>query len=325
MFGSALEVVIGLFFVYLILSLVCSGITEFISKILSRRSHYFRLWLTKTFSDPERVDEFLNQDLIKSLMSSRVTDRVREWIARRRKKPRTIKDGVEPAPRGRLSHVPSRTFARALLGFVAPEAAAPAKGRQVATLRNKAETRGGPEVATLIEFALREAQQDLTKTLEAIENWFDDAMTRVSTWYQLWAKTAGLIVAVVLAFALNADTISITSKLWNDPTVRDAVVASAEEQIADATEPNTPATRKAIAAELSKIDELKLPIGWKDGKAGWSGYWSAVADGLLSGWAKALAKIAGLGLTAAALMLGAPFWFDMLKRVAGARKSATAK
>ena len=63
---------------------------------------------------------------------------------------------------------------------------------------------------------------------------------------------------------------------------------------------------------VDSVDELKLPLGWGAGNAP-----DDVGD--------ALRSIPGWLITVAALSLGAPFWFDLLSRVARLRGSGVPK
>jgi hypothetical protein len=302
MFGSTLEVVIGLIFVFLVLSLVCSGLTEFVALLLSRRAHYLEQWVVQTLGSVDKANRFLDQPLIRSLVPPSARTGLRSGLSR-----------LKSLHFNRPSDIPARTFAKALLNFVDPSLRAPTERRQIDAAKKRAETAGSPEVATVIEFALLEAKQDFTRVLDAIEKWFDDSMNRVGQWYRHWSKAIVFAFAVVLALALNADTINITSTLWNDPTVRAAVVAAAQEEATRPTLPTAPDSPQEIATDVNRLRELRIPLGWKS--------WDAFKSGF-NGWL-AFSKILGLTFTVAALMLGAPFWFDFLKRLTTARAGQT--
>ena len=67
-----------------------------------------------------------------------------------------------------------------------------------------------------------------------------------------------------------------------------------------------------MATSVDSLEELQLPIGWaveQQPDDGW--------DWFLTVWRKAI----GLVLTAAAVTLGAPFWFDLLGKVARVRSA----
>jgi hypothetical protein len=91
--------------------------------------------------------------------------------------------------------------------------------------------------------------------------------------------------------------------LWRDDAVRAAVVTRAE----------AAAATKEDADDI-KVDEavkaLVLPLGWE----------LSFGDGSMQlpndvpAW---LAKLSGLALTIGAVMLGGPFWFELLSRIRG--------
>jgi hypothetical protein len=128
------------------------------------------------------------------------------------------------------------------------------------------------------------------------------------------ALTIGLLVSIVL----NVDSIAIGFRLWRDPSLRAAVNAAAEKY---ATESKPQEARQAL-------DQLNLPIGWQATTGAWQimgipipritpNDWVQEPRGLtIAAWLRdVLIKILGWVVTAAAAAQGAPFWFDMLKRL----------
>src|SRR5439155_17819673 len=98
MFGSAvLEVAIGVVFVYLLLSLMCSAITEWVTAFLAMRAQMLWDGIRDILDDEE------GQGLAKQLYEHPLVRRLgrREW--------RTD---------GRPSYVPARVFALALLDVI---------------------------------------------------------------------------------------------------------------------------------------------------------------------------------------------------------------
>jgi hypothetical protein len=155
-----------------------------------------------------------------------------------------------------------------------------------------------------------EVGDDLNALRVRLERWYDDGMERVSGWYkrhvQLWLAVIGLALAIVV----NADTLQLVNSLWADKTVRAAVVAEAGSITQSG---KTPTTLSDTAGEVQKIKALNVPLGWKlkrhDPRD--------LPHGLRS-W---FAKVIGLLLTAVALTLGAPFWFDLLSKLVRVRGS----
>ncbi len=130
----------------------------------------------------------------------------------------------------------------------------------------------------------------------AAEKWFDDGMDRVSGWYRRWAQLIACLLAVLVTVGLNVNSIKVAETLINEPTVRGAVVAKAESsQGASGAE----SAGKDAETAVKKLEALRLPILWNKATE-----------------TVTLAVIAGWLITAIAISLGAPFWFDALSKLA---------
>jgi hypothetical protein len=152
-----------------------------------------------------------------------------------------------------------------------------------------------------------------------IEGWFNETMDRATGWYKRWSKKAILIVGLVLVVLSNADTISITNSLWQDPAGREIVVKRAEvvqtEEVESSDVTSTLTRGNSIKDELTSMSL----IGWV--------HWDEEDDPRripLKPLDIAL-KIIGLGMTTAAVAMGAPFWFDIMGKLLGAKAALTGK
>jgi hypothetical protein len=136
-------------------------------------------------------------------------------------------------------------------------------------------------------------------------------MERVSGWYKRRVQTVLWILAIVIALVLNADALHIAKRLWVEPGERSALVNQAQSAATKTTGATSPA---------HQLDQLPVPLGWHLASARhdpqgfpfyeqWSMFWTL------------LAKLIGLSLTAVAITFGAPFWFDLLSKVARLRVS----
>jgi hypothetical protein len=139
-----------------------------------------------------------------------------------------------------------------------------------------------------------------------VEQWFDDAMDRMSGWYKRRVQIALLVYAIVVVVLLNVDSITLTRSLWTDGVLRSAVVATADQQ-----QDQDPGE---VTDELDKLAALQLPIGW----AGAGGDPRRQFPDDPAGVAF---KLLGLAVTVGALSAGAPFWFDALSRIAKLRST----
>ena len=282
---AALDVALGLIFVYLILALICSAISETISSVFSWRAKFLREGIANLL-DP--TDARHGMEITERLYGHPLVNGLIRPIRPRSRRMRYP------------SYIPSRTFVTALLNLDTAGAARQVD-ESISAIRS-------PEVEKALRAILASAQGDVTRFQRGPEQWFDDAMERVSGWYRRRVQLVMWCLAIGIAGALNADTIRIAQQLWSDKAVRAAVVAHAESAGAQQREPDV----GRIAQDVDELRELDLPIGW-NGEARPSG----TSDWILGG----LFKTIGLLFTAAAITLGAPFWFDMLSKVARIRSA----
>jgi hypothetical protein len=174
------------------------------------------------------------------------------------------------------------------------------------------------------------AGNDIGQARKNIEDWFDSSMDRVSGWYKRRVQWITLFVGLVIAVAVNADTLAIGNSLSYDVSMRDALVAATQEYAkADSTQSisqnaqaqmeacrkdeNSPECR--VAKNLNEIQKLGLPMGWNMDDP-------TTFPNTLGGW---LAKGLGWLLTAFAISLGSPFWFDLLNKIMIVRSTVRPK
>jgi hypothetical protein len=155
------------------------------------------------------------------------------------------------------------------------------------------------------------AENDIDKFRTSIEQWFDDAMQRVSGWYTRTAKLILLVIGLGLAVGLNVDSYGLANALWKDPTLRTAVDEQAKAIAKSGNVPTGSACESGsaspqdpnekIISNIGCLHSLRLPIGWgKSNPANPAHY-----PGRILGWI----------ITGFAISLGAPFWFNTLQKV----------
>ncbi len=279
---AALDVAIGIILVYFVLAVVCSALNETIAGAMGWRAKYLRVGVANLL-EPERLQR--GEELAAQLYLHPVINGLIRPLSRRGK-------------RRYPSYLPARAFATALLDFDATGAERKAEDAIAAI--------PSPQLQTALTTLLRDAGGDATRFRRSVEKWYDDAMERVSGWYRRRVQLVLWVLAVLVVAVLNVDTIRMADQLWKDKTVRESVVATAQNVPASQQTPDL--TR--VAKDVGDLKQLKLPIGWS-------------VESRPSGgrdWIVRIAlKLVGLVLTAAALTLGAPFWFDLLGKVARVR------
>lgn len=327
------DVAVGLVFAFWVFSLVAAGVTEAIANLLSKRGKDLvrglralleapsdnepaatattKLWsrankakakaLPAVLSDEATTKDAARQELneVGGLTAAVLAHPLLQSLQR----PGRGGQGVKPP-----SYIPSRTFARALLDTLVP-----ADGGDVDFSALTAAVKKLPEDAQrpLLQL-IGEAQGDVQVLRDGIEQWFDDQMERVSGWYKRWAKKLALVVGLGVAVLLNVDTVAMATTLYRDPAVREAVVAQAD--AACAAEPSD----TCGDASVEKLEKTGLPLGWTcfddEGHSDWTNCFDEDETPL---------PLRGLGwlLTAGAITMGAPFWFDALNRLGSLRNA----
>ena len=331
MFGSTiLDIVIGMVFVFLLLSLVCSAVNELIEAVLKNRAKDLERGIAEFVGDPATAPQFLsalyNHGLINSL----------------------FKGSYPPASKADLpSYIPASAFALAVMDLARNP---PAPGFTLP-----------PNLRAAITILERQAGGDAAKLQAGLEEWFNHRMDRIAGWYKRRVQWILVALGLIVAVALNADTVRIAQSLSNDASVRQGLVASiqahgipapataadpapasaspsaADPQTAATANPaaspkpvsafptavNTASPSASIDAALKQLNSLGLQIGWQDSDV------KAADEALAAGWGpsakflgmEAKTHLLGWLLTAIAISMGAPFWFDLLNRFIAVRST----
>ena len=215
--SGVIDVAIGLVVSFFLLSLVCSGLNEFVAGLFNLRGRFLSESLEKLLG-PELRKKLYDHALIRGLSRMDVP---------------TASSGTEPKePRKKPSYIPPKTFAVALQALLAEEARL---GKQVAAETDPARSMmlkvksGLQHVDAGVKDALTAVTADVADDLEQwrkrVETWFEETMGRVSGWYKRRIRGIVFGFAVVVTLALNADAVRMAVTLWRDKAVREAVVA----------------------------------------------------------------------------------------------------
>jgi hypothetical protein len=310
--SSVLDIAIGAIFIFLLLSVFATAINEIIFSFLNMRGKELLRGISTLLSDAhdsDLVTRIYNHGQVFGLFQG----------------------NFNPAKPGKLpSYIPSRNFALALLDTVAhpfSEVAAPPAtlGQQAAPGQAGAAAGAGQQAVVLTQ-AFKDAAaklaadpatekvgkplvsmitmagNDAAKLQKSVEDWYNSGMDRVSGWYKYKTQWMLFFIGLVMAAAINADTIHIVKQLSQDATLRASIVAAAESaKDPQVNKDKTTQQRIDLAKDsISKINNIGVPLGWHHGD------WTANhAPNLIVGWL----------LTAIAISLGAPFWFDTLNRI----------
>ncbi len=318
--STVLDVTIGLVLIYLTLSLFCSAIKEWIARFLALRATALRQGINELLSDGTATGlaaMIHDHPLIETLKPDKAP-----LICRLFKQGDTARYP---------SYISSQTFALAVMDLTSTVSAAGslggAKATLLANLRQAPATTAGHDTPTpvpaVIKKVLADVNGDSDLMRQRLEQWFDDSMQRVSGWYKRRTQAWLFCIGLAVAFALNADTLTIVKQLVRDPAVREALVKQADAVVAGANGRPLDSVQARIKIGVDSLESAGVSFGWdaacapKHRVATFFSRQSATS----SGCGSAGSSIVGLLLTAIALGLGAPFWFDTLNKVSNLRQA----
>jgi hypothetical protein len=308
MFGSGtLEVMIGIIFIFLLVSIICSALREVIEAWLKTRSAYLERGIRELLQDKDGnglCKSLYEHPLIFSLFSGAYTPG------------KPSKDAPLLANGKQLpSYIPAKNFAVALMDIAArgpktDEVSSDPQSPVISldTIRMNVQNFNSPFVQRALLTAIDTAQGDINKVQKNLEEWYNSAMDRVSGWYKRSTSWILFWIGLFVAIGMNINTITIADYLFRNDTARHALVARAEAAAKDSSVLHANYNEARAA-----LDSLNLPIGWS---AGWGSPRRQYEGGYKPGfWNNFLAPILGLLITALAATMGAPFWFDVLNKV----------
>jgi len=322
-----LDVAIGLGVVFLLFSIVVSGINEWVAQASGRRGAFLRLGVMRLINDQAVFYRVLHHPLIGSLYRQRAAQ------------------GRPP------SYIEPKNFAVAIADvLIARASGAPSAHREpfsltVAALQAaiRSPVLASSPVSTALAPILDRAQGNIEKALTDIEAWFNSGMDRVQGWYKGHSNRALFVIGLMIAAAGNIDTIEIYHALNSSAPLRAAMTAAAENvtktgKVGDiaiqdsqghalssgdiqslrreagsllaAAPPTWPIGYACLNAELQKNPSgTAAPFNADTWKSCAQEFTTTVKTRSASAW---LVKLAGWTLTALAGTLGSTYWFQLL-------------
>ena len=251
---------------------------------------------------------------------------------------------VHPLLKGTPTRMPSyiapQDFATALLEALRDGSGAPLFVQAENTVKKLPDG----DIKRILSAFIQDAGGDIGKLRARIETWFDVSMDRLSGIYKRFTQAFLLALGLLIAVGLNVDTVHLVAALWNQPALRAQIVAQAQSELSGlSSTPGTGASTAnltAVRQAVTRVQMLPQPIGWgacagllmppaassgvADPSPATAGP-AACPSRNASHWLQwDLLAVVGWVITAFAISLGAPFWFDLLQtfmrvRAAGAR------
>ncbi|MFL5728795.1 MAG: hypothetical protein ACJ75J_04835 [Cytophagaceae bacterium] len=290
MFGfGVFDIAIGLLLVYLILSLIATSINEAFMSAFSFRGSQLHSAIKIMLNDPDSAglaEKFYLHPIIRKLSEEGRTNRP--------------------------SYISRDHYSKVLMDILSSD---PAKPYSFSDIQSNIAKLSEGETKDLLLTLVKDAMGDEMKLKSRFEEWYTEMMDRTTGWYKRRVHYYLFLIGLLLSISFNADTIFIARKLSEDPTARQNVLKLAMEYKANLKDIHSDSAaalndqiKGLMEAEVSKVNII-LGIGWDK---------NIFHHFITSGWAIVL-NVMGWILTAFAISLGAPFWFDMLNKIINIR------
>ena len=174
-----------------------------------------------------------------------------------------------------------------------------------------------PQLASQLQLLYQEAEGSILEFRKSIEGWFNSSMERVSEWYKKRTRLVMAVYGLLVAIVFNVSAIGITVELYENEVVRDVVVSLAEKEAVAIKAVEDCADRECVEEKVAAVLDTGLPIWWRSCPV------ADTNDTTLCGFespGRSASTILGWLVTAAALSMGASWWFAVLKRAFKLRK-----
>ncbi|MCV9385854.1 hypothetical protein [Reichenbachiella ulvae] len=242
MTGSvALDVVIGLVFIYLLYSLFATLIAEIVATNLSLRARNLKEAINRMINDEDDKEGWLTNIKVHcNIMPKKVSNfLIRNFYDHQEVKYLGRKATLNP------SAIQSSNFSKVLLDRIKALGEGDTELEKIQSGLSKLSVSKpdldgyvqdvnrilGPSTAAYVKGIFEDCQNRIDDGKEQViqfkhelENWFDRTMDQTTEWYKQRMQKILLIIGFMMAWIFNADTFTIIKKLSYDKDARDKVV-----------------------------------------------------------------------------------------------------
>lgn len=286
-FSQALEVAIGLIFIYYVLGSIVSLITQWINEAFETRGKSLERHLKKIVGD-KHVGEFVKLPQLEALRPIRYKNLLG-----------FLTSSTEPK---KLEKVPATTLVDSYFDFVGLTSHEFQADELKEFIGAFPDSEGKQAMLKWVSQGVTNIEELRKRTT----TYFSGVMEQSASTFKSNARSFVIMLSIFLTLLLGTDSIQMAQTLWNNAGLRALAVAKAEIVV------QQDGTEEDIDSLISDLSELNVVnVGWfvtEKPAAGesWLQFWSL--------------KVLGLGLTIAAVSQGSSFWYDLLKKIVSPSK-----
>lgn len=338
--STTLDIVIGLVFIYLLYSLLATIVQEIIATWIGLRARLLRQAISRMLNDG--LDESVLFSRLGTLRSIFSSGRKVQGFAGEFYLHPLIKYLGEDTWHSKPSYLSARNFSKVVIDLLRGKdfQFGDNLGNAINAGLAAEQTRINPQTLSYLRGLWIDSQGDVDRFRDSLEKWFDDTMLRVTGWYKRYTQVFLFFIGLLIAISFNVDTLTVADKLNKDPQLRAQIIEQAQafqkvypeyQEALEANSANSSDIReqikqgKALVASANKLlnedinkTNTTLGLGWefKKGSSVWQKAGHVITTPKAGNWL-------GFFLTALAISLGAPFWFDLLNKLMKLRGSTS--
>ena len=274
----ALDVVLGLVFIYALYSLYTTVIVEMITSAFKIRALILQLALMRMLDDSSEKEvylkEFYDQPIIKYLSSGK---------------------SLIPCF-NKPSYIQPHNFSKALVEVFKKESGI--TGSITEKVQEGISRKKDTEIGGFILSLFEDSNKDLVKFKAYLEEWFNDTMERATGWFKRRLAAVTFLVGLGISLGFNVNTLEIVKRLNTDDKLSAQFVDEANILIKPKyLNIENDASQERYKEVIDKVGEVNSVVNIPRPK-----YYSFY-------------DFLGVLITAIALYLGATFWFDILNKL----------
>jgi hypothetical protein len=289
--SQALEVAIGLIFVYYVLGSIISYVVQMILESGETRGAALETHL-KRIAGSKTVD-LINLPQLKSLQPIRYKSWWGVFGARTEAK--------------KLEKVPVTTLVDAFFDLTGLSGRPQINPDELISIVNKLPESEGKQA--MIKW-INQGVTNINELRERSNAYFAGVLNQASATFKANARSYVIILSAILVIGLGTDSIQIAKDLWNNAEMR-AVAAAQASMIAQQEDSNA----EDLSQIIENLSETNIRFTW------WH-LQDTFPQNSGTPWVTfILFKIIGLSLSVIAVSQGSSFWYDILKKLTGKTSS----
>ena len=351
---AILDLVVGMIFIFFLLSIITSSAVEVVLTVARLRAKILAKWLRSIFNLPALLPDgspklhpvqgtpvLLGQAIMDHCMLTALTEENKstsyikssDFVSAFLDQVTRVRAAPTAPAGGRDFQLPPRTLDDYRAAIEKTPVLPAELKRTITAFANEAES------------AISDHLSKVDLFRQKIENWYDSNAERLTgRLKRRWASPLTLLMAICMTIALNADTVAISRYLYDHREVSrqlaDKALLTYERYGERVDRIRSDSGTRMAPADLQALERARLqlksdadsmqavlpkgfPVGWEGEK--WTdpalaktGFGARLSNGGF--WSEVLGRHgAGWLATVLAILLGAPFWFDMMNKVSNIR------